>query len=796
MRAQPVDLIGGFYTDDTLPWACQDTLNWLPFAAEVSGTRTQWKLSTAPGLKPYQQIGTGPIRGMHDLEGGRFVVSGRYLFRISNTGVGVPIGVIPGVGRVSMTHNQFGTGYQLLVENGEGGGGYVYTSATGAFAKITDPAYPGSISSDYLDSFGLGVEPLGRYWFTSNLADFTDYNSLDRYESEASPDRIVGLAVSQFEVVVFNQRTIEFFYNSGAATGTFQNRRQSIAQGCASRHTIAKLDNTLFWLGDDGVVYRLNGYSAQPISTRVIDRAIADFDWSEALAFTWEDRGHKVYYLTFPNGLTFGYDVVTGLWTRRGSYGIDRWRLSHTVSWGGKWYGGDFQDGRIWEINWDYFLEGSDPLVRRRRSPVLADNQSAIVIPFAELVFGTGEGPMTEPLPFPAQPPFPTLTGNAPDNILNVLYTPFTYGIVSGQAPFTVALTGGALPPGLSISTAGQITGTPTAIGNYSYTLRVTDALGLWTERTDDIGITVQVLALGNSGVTNLVTRRGTSGAWTTVSTAAAAASGHIQGLASGRFVAWLAGAAYYSDDNGGTWTQSATSIDSTGGTRNGDSLGTVVAMGGGGGAFYVSTNGGTTYTPRTAPNTFLGRPLIVKAGASVGRILLLHTQGGFNNSYTDDQGVTFTNAPAHGVNLTTGLATFSVDDLQFIGGIVAAGGRPMLAVMRSGNTLVRNLTLSLAAVGYISALCRYTVGGVSRLLMGTSTGELWRSEDDGVTSTRLTGYAATTQITGIVYDGVRVIVSRLGTGDVIQSSLNNGGTWAPETNTNTSGVRVMGGTQ
>lgn len=493
MRAQPVDLIGGFYTDDTLPWACQDTLNWLPFRAEVAGTRTSWKLATPPGLKPFLQVGQGPIRGMHDLEGGRYVVSGQTLCRINPNGTVVPLGTIPGVGRVSMSHNQFSTGYQLLVENGEGGGGYVYTTSTGVFAKITDPAYPGSISSDYLDSYMLGVEPLGRFWFHSNLADATDYNSLDRYESEASPDRIVGLAVSQFEVVVFNQRTIEFFYNAGAATGTFQNRRQSIAQGCASRHTIAKLDNTLFWLGGDGVVYRMNGYSAQPISTRVMDKAIAGFNWAEAFAFTWEDRGFKCYILTFPDGLTFCYDVVSGLWTRKGSYGMDRWRLSHAIKWGGTWYGGDFREGRLWEIAWGYYLEGRDPLVRRRVSPVLADNQSMVVIPSAELVFGTGEGPETVPVDFPTEL---ELTGLPPSTLVGLTYPAFSFGVTGGTGPYNFFLTGGGLPPGLSMNSAGAISGTSTAGGLYRFTVRVFDSKLAWTEREFSINSEAQRLGL------------------------------------------------------------------------------------------------------------------------------------------------------------------------------------------------------------------------------------------------------------------------------------------------------------
>lgn len=491
MRAQPVDLIGGFYKDDSLPWSCQDTVNWLPVQAEVAGTRTVKKFSTAPGLKPYQQIGSGPIRGLHDCEGLRLVVSGRYLYRISDAGIGIPLGVIPGVGRVQMTHNQFKTGFQVLVENGQGGGGYVYTTADGTFAKITDEGYPGSISSDYLDSYLLGVEPQGRFWFHSNLADATDYNTLDRYEAEAAPDKIVGLAVSQFEVVVFGQRTIEFFFNSGSQTGTFQNRRQAITRGCASRHTIQKLDNTLFWLGDDGVVYRLEGYAARPVSTRPLEKAISGFNWPEAVAYVWEDRGHKVYYLTFPDGQTFGYDVITGEWHRRESFGMNRWRVSHTIGWGRDWFGGDFQNGRIWQIDWEYFLEGDQPIISERTSAVLSDNQSQLILPNAGLIFDTGQRPGTTPVSFPVQPEPPVVSGAAPDGFVNFPYN-FTYTATGGTGArkFSVHSDVGGPVPGVTIdANTGVATFSTAAAGTTRFYVRATDTLGIWGEVYDTIQI-------------------------------------------------------------------------------------------------------------------------------------------------------------------------------------------------------------------------------------------------------------------------------------------------------------------
>jgi hypothetical protein len=55
---------------------------------------------------------------------------------------------------------------------------------------------------------------------------------------------------------------------------------------------------------------------------------------------------------------------------------------------------------------------------------------------------------------------------------------PATIGlpIAGGQGPFTWRLVAGALPPGLTFNAAGYITGTPTALGTWSFTYGVTDA--------------------------------------------------------------------------------------------------------------------------------------------------------------------------------------------------------------------------------------------------------------------------------------------------------------------------------
>src|SRR6266540_712689 len=46
-----------------------------------------------------------------------------------------------------------------------------------------------------------------------------------------------------------------------------------------------------------------------------------------------------------------------------------------------------------------------------------------------------------------------------------------------GTGPYTFAVTAGALPPGLSLSSAGDLTGTPTSSGSFAFTVTATDSL-------------------------------------------------------------------------------------------------------------------------------------------------------------------------------------------------------------------------------------------------------------------------------------------------------------------------------
>ena len=487
---QPAPIVGGAYTDDTRPWSVQDTVNWIPVKIERPGGRSESLLRCAPGALVFSIPGpAAPVRGMHDVEGRLFAVVGTSLYQLTATGVAIRWGEIPGVGMVSMAHNQIAGGNELVVANGSSG--YVLNTVTEQFGQITDEGFPGFKVCDFSDGYIIGVEPQGRYWFHSDLADATSYNTFDRQEAESQPDRIVSLVVSHREVLVLGERTGEFFRNTGAAQGTFQRiDGTEMEVGCAATHSARRLDNSVIWLGNDGSVYRLNGYSPIRISTHAMEQAISRCNLAQAFAFTYEDRGHKIYYLTFPDGMTWGYDVATQEWTRRESFGLERWRMSCMARSNRQWFAGDYANGKIYRIDWSMPWENGEVIERRRISGVLHDNQNRVGIDAVEFVFNVGVGETGPGSLFPPQPQGPSISGDAPNWVEQARYPDFSYTLTTGAAAIRgTSVVAGSLPAGLAIGNMGEITGTPTIPGSYSFTIRVVDLNELWAEVTDTIKV-------------------------------------------------------------------------------------------------------------------------------------------------------------------------------------------------------------------------------------------------------------------------------------------------------------------
>jgi large repetitive protein len=109
----------------------------------------------------------------------------------------------------------------------------------------------------------------------------------------------------------------------------------------------------------------------------------------------------------------------------------------------------------------------------------------------------------SRPSPRPS-PTFAPLVVNAPAfhaGEVQIAYAGVSYGATGGKTPYTWSVSGGALPDGMSLSSAGTVAGTPTLAGSFTFTALVTDARGFKASKAGSITIAYLLSAAGRCDV-------------------------------------------------------------------------------------------------------------------------------------------------------------------------------------------------------------------------------------------------------------------------------------------------------
>ena len=318
-------------------------------------------IQRAPGLRLLTTVGTGPIRGMWQYAGFAYVVSGIELYRVASDRTTFLIGNVGGTGPVSMTDN----GTQMFIATNPNG--FIYNRITNALAPITDPDFPGAVTVGYLDGYFVFNEPNSQRVWITELLDGTSIDPLDFASAEGSPDGLVALIIDHREAWLFGTSSTEVWYNSAGVDFPLQRIQGAYNEvGCDAPYSIAKMDNSIFWLGGDargrGMVYRANGYTAQRVSTHAIEWQIQQYgDLSNAIAYTYQQDGHSFYVLTFPdNNATWVYDASTGLWHERAGFSngaFTRHRSNCQMAFNNEIMVGDFENGNLYAFDLETYAD-------------------------------------------------------------------------------------------------------------------------------------------------------------------------------------------------------------------------------------------------------------------------------------------------------------------------------------------------------------------------------------------------------------------------------------------------------
>jgi hypothetical protein len=194
--------------------------------------------------------------------------------------------------------------------------------------QITAPDFLPANTVIYFDNYFITDRNLTNEWAISALGDGTQWSGLDVAQAQANADLVLAVVNYHEQLLIFGQKTVEVWYDSGAANFPFQRYDGAFVQrGLAAPLALVQEDNTVFWLGEDGLFYRLVGYTPQRISTFAMETAWGQYETiSNATAFVITIEGHKFIFLTFPDGpATWCYDISSGteepLWHERESWG-------------------------------------------------------------------------------------------------------------------------------------------------------------------------------------------------------------------------------------------------------------------------------------------------------------------------------------------------------------------------------------------------------------------------------------------------------------------------------------------
>tara|TARA_R110000744_G_scaffold56386_3_gene118965 strand:- start:3011 stop:4396 length:1386 start_codon:yes stop_codon:yes gene_type:complete len=357
------------------------------FPEKSTGGKYPFTLKGTPGQAFFLELPTFPVKGIHFNKGRAFAVTPSKLYEIFANGTYVELGDVDFIGRVVMEDN----GIQIVMVDGFKG--YSWDAQTNIVSQLTGDGWYPAKTVTYQDGYFIFERKDTGQFFISDLLS-VNFDPLDAATAEGQPDKLVAVLSDHREVFMFGTETIEVWYNSGAADFPFErNQGAFVEKGCAAPYSIAKKNNTIYFIGSDLMVYQMVGYTPVRISSHAVEEDLKDIELSDAFAYTYAEGGHLFYMMTLPaRNKTWCFDISTGAWHLRRDYQFGRHRSNCHAFFDNKNLVGDFQSGRIYQLTQKYFSDDNEPLVREFILPTINNGREFLTMYSFELDMSSGIG--------------------------------------------------------------------------------------------------------------------------------------------------------------------------------------------------------------------------------------------------------------------------------------------------------------------------------------------------------------------------------------------------------------------
>jgi hypothetical protein len=297
-------------------------VNLYPQPLESPSAPVPWVLLPTPGYRQFLSgvivgpglpvVPTGVGRANFSMDGRSWVIFGEGLYEYFANGD------LDFWGFVAQDANPAticSNGTQLFVTSANQG--YLWTIATTAPAGVV---VTGARMGAFLDGFFLALDADTSTLKISNLFDGLVWNPLQVAQRTAGADTWQAMYVVNRLIYLQGSATSEVWTNLGTAPFPFGPIQEGFSQHGTAAPFSGAVDSSLTFLGRNangrGIVYRMQGYTPQRISTHAVEVAIQSYARiDDGVAGITQQEGRPVYVLTFPDAdRTHAFDEGTNFW--------------------------------------------------------------------------------------------------------------------------------------------------------------------------------------------------------------------------------------------------------------------------------------------------------------------------------------------------------------------------------------------------------------------------------------------------------------------------------------------------
>ena len=282
----------------------------------------------------------------------------------------------------------------IITAFGTGTGGVgTYTISSSGFLNVrqfyglnfsvlptTDGAFSGANTVDIIDNYFVYNNPTTQQFGASDLLSPVS-PPLSFSLKDGAPDDLVALIVDHREVYLLGEISSEVWTDVGTVPFPFQRIPGTSTQhGIAAPFSVSRLGNSFAYVSRNNrgqaQIMQMQGYIPQRISTHAVENTLVNQYVGDAISWTYQLEGHEVFVVTFPSlELTWAYDITTQMWHKWLYTATDSTYQRHRGNCCAVFQGlviiGDYENGKLYELDKDNYTDDGQTIRRLRRAPHL-----------------------------------------------------------------------------------------------------------------------------------------------------------------------------------------------------------------------------------------------------------------------------------------------------------------------------------------------------------------------------------------------------------------------------------------